>query len=258
MFAVIGEISDKSEIGMDQGFLGEMWFAGKNGAKLVPWEWTGGDFYFLNVGNDKYIVMYLPSSNWYPCFIFGSRNSELYYAEEVSDYKYLPEDGELNISAIFLNFNDNGELIMTESAYDCTVPNIGGHSWKEYWFYYDEEERKFKEYGGVELSLEQFMTFSNAEDVIALVGEEQEICSVIYRENGIINVNLSQKYSFESPIDYFEVSEIYYQNYITVRFKDKEIYQIDDQEGYSVGLGAYLPALIHEIATYPDVTGLFD
>jgi len=230
MFAVAGVAADEEEImtvfNDDKGryIIGEIWFAGSKGAKRA--EWYSGDIYFMSFGSDKYLIFQHNGATGFPCSVYGARDGEL----------YVPEISGLGMA---LCYNENGELIYRHSTYDA--PH---HSWKCYWLYYDEEERKFKEYGGVPITLEQFMTFKNAQSAIDLIGDG-EIGTIYIRGNGIVNINYT-------IADYSGAWDLpcYYDN-ITARYKDGEIYSIEADNG------TYLPALCPEVAVYPDITGMF-
>ncbi len=66
-----------------------------------------------------------------------------------------------------------------------------GHTWKNYYYYYDPEARDFREYGAADITeedLKEAVGFDLAEEIR---GEGFTVDSIIRRDNGIINVNYS-------------------------------------------------------------------
>lgn len=68
-----------------------------------------------------------------------------------------------------------------------------GHTWKNYYFYYDPSFGDFKEYVGSEITeaeLKEACGFDLAEEIR---NEGYTVDNIINRDNGIININYSQK-----------------------------------------------------------------
>lgn len=245
MFAVVGWVEEDEDI-YSSVFLvdvkthyavGNIWFASDKGTEKltanIMEDYFAGEIWFMEFGFDKYLIYEVNSATGLPFDIYGVRNGELFISE-------------ISGIGMALRYNEYGELIYRHSTYDIytTGESMNGiaHSWKPYWLYYDEEVRDFKEYGGIKITLEQFMTFKNAKSVIDLT-EGNEITAIYYRDNGIINVNHR---IYEDNNDYYSNS------YIIVHYSGKEIISMENEDGI------YLPALCPEIAVYPDITELFD
>ncbi|MDD4049103.1 MAG: stalk domain-containing protein, partial [Clostridia bacterium] len=140
----------------------------------------------------------------------------------------------------------DGEILLSHDTYDAAYDNkmgsFSGHTWKNYYLYPEKIEDsntiKFHEYGAIEISLDQFLEFQGAQDVINQIkakDDSVEIKNILYRENKIININYVVKNNLG-----------YSQNYVTVNYNDTEVYNFIRGEG-----GKYETAIIPEIATYP-------
>ena len=73
------------------------------------------------------------------------------------------------------------------SAFDICDDGTG-HSYKTYYYHYDGTE--FREYGGIEITREQLETLEGAQDILTqLETKDASISNILYRANGIININ---------------------------------------------------------------------
>ena len=105
-------------------------------------------------------------------------------------------------------------------------------------------EGSFKEYGGIEINLVELLNIGDAqikEEVRSLLEEECQINTILYRENGIININFSKEYG---------TGEIRHFN-ITFRYDGAQAQIVPVKTGEEYGEGIYLDALIPAIAAYP-------
>jgi hypothetical protein len=101
---------------------------------------------------------------------------------------------------------------------------------KDYWFFYDGVD--FYEYVGKEITIDTFKKISGGDEAIKLIAEKNgEITSILYRENGIYNIN----YRVESDTEGF-----YFNYYDTYRF-DKKLTLIEEN-----GWGVYLPSILED------------
>jgi hypothetical protein len=144
--------------------------------------------------------------------------------------------------------DENGEMTIIQSAFDNFtmgddgIPN-GAHTWKPYYFYYDNG---FCEYGGSEISLEDLLTYENADTYIDEIENlNGEITNILRRENGIININ----YKVQNPNALYLKWNYYY----TLKLSDEIVTHItDNPDKPEWDNGVYLPALLPEIAVYSD------
>jgi hypothetical protein len=141
---------------------------------------------------------------------------------------------------------ENGEMTILQSTYDAFTMfdegSNGAHTWKPYYFYYDNG---FREYGGTEISLEELLTYKNADIYVDEIKNLRgEITNILIRGNGIININ----YKVRDPDVYYLKWNYYY----TLKITDDSVTHIteypDNPEWDS---GIYSPALRPEIAEFP-------
>jgi len=175
------------------------------------------------------------------------------YVSGACSYLYGVEDNKLRTYFDYasggLVVDDEGQLLIVHDTYDIEydkeMDSFTGHTWKPYYLYFEKvsedntEENRFREYGAIKISREQFCRFAGGEEVLArieAIDENVEITDILYRENNIININ----YRINRETGYS-------QNYVTVKYNDKEVF--DYTEG---DCGKYETALIPEIATYPE------
>lgn len=160
----------------------------------------------------------------------------------------------------YLEHNQYGWCV-TNSTYDSTIEksdfNSGNYygmvgTWKNYWYYIDETSGTFKEYGGTEITKEQFLSFNGAEDILNLITDGQ-IYNILYRDNGIININIISESGMFADNDAYACSNI------LVGYDDNSVWTIDDQhfdaaDNYRSPMysGFYLPALNSDIAVYAE------
>lgn len=158
-------------------------------------------------------------------FVWGVKNGEA--KEEVISGKV----NGLNI--------ENGILLGTQSAYDLTFDKESkttiGHTWKSYYFY---DDNGIKEYGGKIITETEFLKFQGASGILNdIKNGGRKVTNIIYRANGIININCSAE--TDTSIDYSNVKVKYVGN-------RAELLESSDTEG------TYLAALVPEIAVFPN------
>jgi hypothetical protein len=97
--------------------------------------------------------------------------------------------------------HNTGDLRITLSAYDCAcdyatgsaAPDWLGHSWKPYYYYYSRNTGDFEEYGAKEISADEYKKITGTDLSSILESKGYTLDNVIQRDNGIINVNYSQR-----------------------------------------------------------------
>ncbi|MCR5770374.1 MAG: hypothetical protein K6G87_03965 [Butyrivibrio sp.] len=67
-----------------------------------------------------------------------------------------------------------------------------GHTWKNYYFYYDEETGDFKEYVGTSITKEELAKICGYDVAAEIEAEGFEVGDIYKRDNGIININYSE------------------------------------------------------------------
>jgi len=244
MFAVVGNtdggwgtqiLNDNREV---ENLKGEVWFANSTSAeKIIPY-FPGFYIWKIELGLEKFIIYQniLGATNIGHAVIHGVKDNNLILIPT----GYMPD------------INEYGELTAL-CMYRGGGPGRNIRVEHNYYFYYDEQLREIREYGGVEISMEQFMTFKNAQQVIALLPDEADEIIIFYRANGVINMN------FTAPYTENDIEPIPCNCNISMRIENNEIYNIDERQDWEsiVYSGSYLVALYPEIATFPDISTLF-
>lgn len=103
---------------------------------------------------------------------------------------------------------ENGDLVITISMYDRTLEIENGlemalgHTWKPYYFYYDQEKECFVEYGGKLIRKDQIDKEAGFSLVEEMEAAGYPITTAYIRENGILNVNYELVEESEDVISY--------------------------------------------------------
>jgi hypothetical protein len=116
----------------------------------------------------------------------------------------------------------------------------GAHTWKPYYFYYDNG---FHEYGGTGISLDELLSYENADSFIGQIKNEGgEITNILKRANGIININ----YTVYDPD-----AKLKWNYNITISEADGKV-SLNNKSLREPAMneGVYLPAMVPGIAVY--------
>ena len=252
---------------------GQLWFVNQDGARNISltdsrdatYAYWGVFDSLLSIGEDKF----------FPCVKAGPfverlleneeplKNEEFYSDEELyTDIVYLwgvtpfgePYQAELSGYGCDIILNDDNEIELFCSTLDFYYDGCFlGRTWKPYYFYWDGTS--FKEYGGTPISIDSLYSISGSKKLLEQVDtklkkivKDVQISEIYYRENGIININYRCKENDSHYDDY----DFDYVNYnVTLRYEDKKL-KIVSGESDLFREGMYLPALLPQIAIYPD------
>ncbi|WP_155829653.1 hypothetical protein [Butyrivibrio sp. AC2005] len=155
------------------------------------------------------------------------------YTTSTVSYLFMLENGEWKESAIsgmgyFFKPDYVSDYCVSVSAYDyCVDYEEGkedealytGHTWKNYYFFYDEKSGDFKEYVGKEISEDELKAACGF-DLAAEIREAGYQVDVVFkRENGIINVNYSKTERGDVGSVYKEYHNVTY-NELNQRYAD--------------------------------------
>ena len=223
-------------------YLGELWFVNEDGAEMVvSREETNG---FWNVNQTytfgKHSIVVLSK-------FFQTGDRALVWT--VKDGKPCEETNLSNKGSEFTSLGGN-DVVIVDDTYDFGFDGTG-HTYKPYWFYWDEAASSFKEYGGKQLEYEQFLKCKGAQRVLnAIDAADCAVREIYYRANGIININY---------VDYEGESN----HNASLRLKGNTVAlqgfwseygfvgtDLDILEDSNHG-GVYAAALIPDIAVYP-------
>lgn len=233
MFALVGEYVADGGFYEEENICGKVWFIDQNGIMEVESEeieyWSSPRAFAVD---DKTFVAFEK---------YFTTGSLTYLWGVINGKPYQP-----NISGKGngLYINDFNEIEITDSEYDFAFDkSLGfslGHTWKRYYFYFDGNS--FREYGGININVEDLLRIPEVDLIVnEIYNNLYTINSIYYRNNGMININISKE-------DDYEI--IYYN--ITLRYNGEKWEFIQSEFGENYGEGIYLKELIPSSATYPD------
>ncbi len=188
-FVFIGDEPDE----MYSTCAGKVWYVDGDKCEMIK----ECDNFFVH--GDKVIDMY-PVGNTVVITL------EEAYATETVSYLFTLKGGEWkesNISGIGHFFKPDyvSDYSLSVGEYDyCVDYEEGkedealytGHTWKNYYFYYDEKIEDFREYIGKDISEEDLRAACGYNLAGEIRDEGYEVDNIIQRDNGIINVNYSK------------------------------------------------------------------
>jgi hypothetical protein len=160
-------------------------------------------------------------------------------------------DGEVKESSVSQKVYDFGYAYRTKYSYSAKVPandryEINGETpvsrftatTKEYWF--NTNYGRITEYGGVSVTIDVLKNKPQGRNAIAAIEKENgEITSILYRDNGIININ----YNVRSKDNH----EIIFHYYRTYYYEYNNIYEPSSMIFIEKGKGVYLPSYTESI-----------
>lgn len=251
MFVLVGELSNDNQFESDIAD-GEVWYVSKNCSKRVDDDDNGIGILMTGENLEPSIIDYNNGKVFLFKSIWGNGENETTVCTATAENIIATEiPGSLQ--------KGETDWYTTTSTYDITIKKEdfdsgkyygSGRSRKRYWYYLDEESGCFREYGAKEITIDQFSNFDGAYDILESILPEDfsEIYNILYRENGIININM---------INYQRGNEYSCSN-VLVGCDENRVWVIDNQhfsmpEDYHDSLyeGFYLTALTPKIANYP-------
>ena len=144
-------------------------------------------------------ILPLKSATLFQCTVSDATGwADLYQVEE-NQCKVIFWGGTMDIHTNVKEENSTGESDDFQAAadtydvmYDCDLKIMGGHTWKPYYFHY--ENGIVTEYKGQKISLSEFrQEYSNAEQMLQKYQKKQEFSSAIKRENSIVHINFVKR-----------------------------------------------------------------
>lgn len=166
------------------------------------------------------------------------RAEESYGGSGSTSYLWRVQNGApVSMNASLLeNFSYSGhgyDFYSYPSAFDACDDGTG-HTWKPYYFYLDAETMQIKEYGGLYVSRRDLEAYAGAAEALRSVeAEGYEVWEMIYRENGLVNVNLHSSDGCN--------------RFLTLKLSDGAAIDVTPSEN----AGYYLLASESELAVYP-------
>jgi len=232
-FAFVGE---EQGLGEYKSYIGEIWFIGADGTEKLESN-EHGYWGLINVytfGKNKFAVL-----NKYAAT--GG------YVSVWSVHSGGPRHENISNAGGGLKQIDDRNFTLWHSTYDFDVTDgiWTGHTWKDYWFYWDEQFETFKEYGGAKITETQLRRCNGAAAVLNAIQEEGDaIGDIFYRGNGIINVNHFRGYDESNRVN----------SHTILKLSGTRV-TVLEMESNS---GIYQSALAPDIAVYPELPGIFN
>ena len=160
-------------------------------------------------------------------------------------------------SAVEAPFSAKGELItgldedeafrIMDSSYDMMYDDeIGGaigHTWKHYYFFYDNESDKIYEYGGTDISREDAEYVCGRDLIGELIAPSDKVEGMFLRGNGLLVLN------YTHPVDGGFENHHYIYDILHGKFVD----DCRDECGEEPQDGICLAALCPDIAYFPEL-----
>lgn len=186
----------------------------------------------LKLGENKAIAFSICYATGSTDEIYGVKNGDLVTYQ--IPYSY----GSLNITENFIQLTvDKYDMIYVKEN-DYWI----GHTWKPYYFFWNEGTNNFCEYGGTEITLNQLNRLKDVSEQIAEYENEGfTLLNILYRANGIININFERATDTECK---YENLTLYIKYYDSTILMDDEILERNE--------GTYLKAINPKIAVYAD------
>jgi len=229
-FAFVGK---EQEPDVDESYMGEIWFVNARGAKKLE-AYEHGYWGLINVhtfGKNKFAVLNLYATTGGCVSVWGVHGGK-------------PRHESISGVGGGLRQIDDTSFTLYHSTYDFDVTDgiSTGHTWKDYWFYWDG--KAFHEYGGVEITEAQLRKCGGAAKILdGIKAEDETIGEIFYRDNGIINVNHFKAYGSSRS------------NYFTILHLDGTSVTVIEAEDPS---GVYQAFLAPDIAIYPKLPEIFN
>lgn len=227
-FAVVGSRDEQWE----NTFTGAVWFVSENLSREMKGETrVSYPVTFTAVPQTLYSVTADSYGGGSFSYVYGVKDGQPY--EE-------PISGQL----MGLRQAEDGSFTAVEDTYDACTDGTG-HTWKNYWFYWDNG---FHEYGAVLITEEQLMAAGGGKEALAQINAKKgQVTEILYRDNQIININYLTPWSRDGSDEYIN------NNFMTLRYGDGTVTVLDVEDTR----GVYAPALLPSVAVYPDFNESF-
>lgn len=179
-FAFVGEMTPGDEYFPDS-YSGDVYFINESGVKLVKegtMEYADAGS-VLDFGVKKYFIIEEMYATSYVTYIFSAENGD--YIEDC--YSGVGDLGSINGNDFTI------AISAYDGIYDTENDNYMGHTWKQYYFHYSEEDGYIKEYEGEYITEDEASALLPKGVIEEMISKGEKIDNIILRENGILNVN---------------------------------------------------------------------
>lgn len=230
----------------DDGILdkSKVWYVDKNGVKLLSNRGGLGIVYHSEYApamitqKDNILIQY--QYKWGN----GNVKTTIFTLKNGSPYVY-DYDGYLdNTSNGYILEHEAYDGVITKEKFEKSLFSGTVRTTKKYWYYWDTDENCLKEYGAIPISQEQFLEFNGAENILNSI-TTGDIYNILYRDNGIINVNIIEEF------DGWQKNDSYHISHLVVQYNENSVW-IANNIRTQIGEGLYLEALVPDNAVYPE------
>ena len=225
---------------------GDVYFVTENGVEKINSEkyYLGTERYpVFDLGDRKLYRVWHVFTTGRSAYVYGVKDGK-WYEHEISQRGQDLERMGLSDNFTIVNGSDY------DSGYFAADNSTSGHTWKTYYLYWNGEE--FREYGGIEITEEQFLKCEGAQHILDLAEENDcFVSNILYRGNGLINLNLTDR-DFYGNEDYYYFSLILEDGRLEFLRTDRNPNYIDDEFKYNAQSGIMYPAFLEDIADYPE------
>lgn len=220
-FAIVGS----QALELKDTYNGDLWFVSENTASRIGEASSYSYLERISIGGQFLMSVDRNNMNGSLSYVYGVNEGQPYEDEISGTLTGLKQEADNSFTAI-------------QDTYDACVDETG-HTWKPYWFYWDNG---FHEYGGVTLSEDALKQYSGAEKALEQIQSEKgRIESILIRENGIININYLTPWTRDGVDDYIN------NNFLNLKLEDGKVTNLPAADNR----GVYLTSLSPSIATYP-------
>ena len=237
-FALVGKYTeDYGDVSLIEG---DIWFADSDECEKICENSGMGyadDVRLMRIGDTSYVM--------FDAIFMTATITYVWYV----DNKTVAE-AEFSCCGQVIQGTENDRFCIMDSSYDATLdPDIGsmiGHTWKYYYFFYNDEEGRVNEYAGtaIDAATAEYMC---GRDILAeIMSDDDKIDSIFCRGNGLIVINY----------EYDDAGMTNFEHYIYDSSYDcwRDDYGSELEEPVSQP-GTCRSCLCPAIASYPEVPG---
>lgn len=182
-FIFAGEKADDVDL---PHFTGDFWFAGDEITKMYDSNtgmWT--DYgRFADCGKRKFFLVSDRYVTGAPTLIYSVR-AGVFCGEEILGDGYI----EQLVDGTFVIYHDT-----YDTTYDKQMGFYIGHSWKPYYFFYDEAEDRMCEYESESVEADRINEVCGVDVLSEIAGVGGEFISAYKRANGLVTINYQIEY----------------------------------------------------------------
>ncbi len=216
---------------------GDVWFVSPNECqKLRTSDGMGFDEtdHILRLGNTKYELfddIYATGRLTYAWYVAAGKVKEAPFSK---------------IGTVITDTDGKNRFRILDSNYDAEYdPEVGGtlgHTWKQYYFFYDETNDRICEYGGTDIENSKAEYLCGIDIVGQCLPAGDKLDSLFYRSNGLVVMNYEHE----------EDGHIFYHHLIYDFIKGSFIDDNGEETDGEPLDGIYAKALCPDMAVYPE------